>query len=161
MDVTNKHLEDVREAVVGKADDTIDADNVTISVDEKYHPEIRKMLHKHNKPWSGWLGNVNITQHKSNLIPGALLFKSAPYQAGQKARKREQSEIVKQLKPGVIEHFNSKLTPPVLFARKKVGRLRFCANYRKVNTMKIKHSYPYGKMDEYIYWLGDAKVFTT
>lgn len=67
------------------------------------------MLHKHNDLWSGLLGNINITQHHIDLIPGALPFKSALYRAGPKNRKLEQFEIDKQLKAGFIEHSVSEL----------------------------------------------------
>ena len=72
------------------------------------------------------MGEINITQHSIDLIPGARPFKSAPYRAGPKTRELEQFEIEKQLKAGVIELSNSEWAAPVLFAPKKDGRLRFC-----------------------------------
>ena len=48
-----------------------------------------------------------------------------------------------------------------MFAPKKDGRLRFCIDYRKLNLMTIKDSYPIPRMDECIDSLGNASVFTT
>ena len=73
----------------------------------------------------------------------------------------EQFKIEKQLKAGVIELPNSEWEAPVLFAPKKDGRLRFCIDYRKLNLMKIKDSYPIQRMDECIDSLGNASVLTT
>lgn len=51
IDVIKKHLPDSREDAVRKDDETIDADNVKRLVDKKYHPEVRKMIRKHNVLW--------------------------------------------------------------------------------------------------------------
>ena len=48
-----------------------------------------------------------------------------------------------------------------MIAPKKDGRLRFCIDYRKMKLMTIKDSYPIPRMDECIYSLGIAFVFTT
>lgn len=53
---------DARDAVVNKADETIDADNFKLDVNS----------------------NMNITQHRSYLISVARPFKSAPYRSGPK-----------------------------------------------------------------------------
>lgn len=58
---TYKHLADGRESAAHKADKTIDADNVKLGVDEKYHLEIRKVLRKNNYLCLDWLGIVNIS----------------------------------------------------------------------------------------------------
>lgn len=82
INVINKHLADAREATVNNADKSIHAYNVKLCFDEKYHQEIRKMLHKHKDIWYGWLGYVNITQHQIDLIPEPRPFISAPYRTG-------------------------------------------------------------------------------
>lgn len=106
---------------VSKDDETTDSDNVKLGVDEKYHREIRNMLRNHNELWSARLGNVNILQHRIDPIPGAHPLKSTLNNAGPKTEQLEQFEIFQQLKVGVIEHFVSKLSAPVLFATKNIG----------------------------------------
>lgn len=125
IDVVHKDLTDARESTVSKVDEAFDAGNVKLSVDEKYHPEIRKMLRKHKDHWSGQLGNVNISQNRIYPIHGALSFNSAPYLAGPKTLELEQFEIHKQLKSGFIEHSVSERGCSRPFTRKKYGLLRF------------------------------------
>ena len=67
-----------------------------------------------------------------------------------KTRELEQFEIDKQLKAGVIEPSNSEWAAPVLFAPKKDGRLRFCIDYGRLNTITVKYSYPIPRLDECI-----------
>ena len=161
IDTINQHLADNRESHAGKDEKPVTAETVELHVDEKYHPTIRKMLKKHESLWSGELGKINTVKHRIDLVPGARPFKSAPYRAGPKTRELEEFEIDKQLKAGVIEPSNSEWAAPVLFAPKKDGRLRFCIDYRRLNTITVKDSYPIPRMDECIDSLGDAKVFTT
>ena len=162
INLINQHLADAREAILGEdAEEPITADTVELGVDEKLQPEIRKMLRKHEHLWSGKLGKISVAQHHINLIPGARPFKSAPYRAGPKTRELEEFEVKKQLAAGVIEPSNSEWASPVLFAPKKDGRLRFCIDYRRLNTMTVKDSYPLPRMDECIDTLGDARIFTT
>ena len=61
----------------------------------------------------------------------------------------------------MIELSNSEWAAPVLFTPKKDSMIRFCIDYRKLNFMKIKDSYPIPRMDECIDTLGNASVFTT
>lgn len=44
---------------------------------------------------------------------------------------------------------------------KKEVFLRFCVEYRNLNVMTIRNSYPISRMDELIYSLGDADIFIT
>ena len=157
----NKHLADLRESHMEKDETPVTAEDVPLDVDEKYHPAIRGMLKKHEDMWLGKLGNINVTEHAIDLIPGARSFKSPPYRAGPKTRELEQFEITKQLKADVIEPAYSEWAAPVLFAPKKDGKLRFCIDYRKLNQASVKDSYPLPRMDECIDSLGTAKIFTT
>lgn len=61
----------------------------------------------------------------------------------------------------VIELATSELTAPIVFAQKKNGSLRLCIDYRRLNEAKLKESYPITCMEECIYILGDAQIFST
>ena len=158
----NRHLADARDAAL-KADDDepVTADTVELGMTEGKEEEIRAMLKQHESLWSGKLGEISATKHHIRLIEGARPFKSAPYRAGPKTRELEEEEVKRQLEAGVIEPSNSEWAAPVLFAPKKDGKLRFCIDYRRLNAMTVKDSYPLPRMDECIDTLGEANVFTT
>ena len=127
-------MADQREANHGVREETpITAETVELDVDKAHHKNIRRMLRKHEIFWDGMIGEINITKHSIDLIPGARPFKSAPYRDGPKTRKIEQFEIDKQLHAGVIDPSNSSWASPVLFAPKKDGSLRLCIDYRRLN----------------------------
>ena len=41
------------------------------------------------------------------------------------------------------------------------GSLRFCVDYRKLNEITVKDTYPLPRMDECLDSLGEARYFTT
>lgn len=68
-DVINKSLAKNREELFGETKEApITSETVPLSVEDKYHPAIRKMLKKHEYLWSGELGHINVTSHPIVLI---------------------------------------------------------------------------------------------
>jgi len=161
IDVINRQLADQRELHMGKDEKPVTADDINIDVPVDKEEAVRSMLRKHESMWSGQLGEINVTEMRIDLVPDAKPFKSAPYRAGPKTRELERAEIDKQLKAGIIEPAYSEWAAPVLFAPKKDGKLRFCIDYRKLNSMTQKDTYPLPRMDECIDTLGEAEYFTT
>ena len=111
--------------------------------------------------WDGRLSQVHSTAHRIQLIPGAKPAYSQPYRAGTKAREAESSEIHRMLRAGVIEPATSEWASPVVLVPKPDGSMRFCIDYRRLNTVTARDSYPLPRMDECIDSLGDARVFST
>jgi hypothetical protein len=61
----------------------------------------------------------------------------------------------------VIEPATCEWASPIVLVPKPDGSLRFCVDYRKLNSITIPDTYPLPRMDECIDYLGDAAVFTT
>jgi hypothetical protein len=111
--------------------------------------------------WDGPLGRVNATTHLIDLVPGAKPVHSQPYRAGPCARGAESAEVQRMLKEGVIEPASSEWASPVVLVPKTDGTLLFCVDYRKLNAVATRDTYPLPRMDECIDSLGDAHIFTT
>jgi hypothetical protein len=65
------------------------------------------------------------------------------------------------LRAGVIEPATSEWASPVVLVPKHDGSMRFCIDYRRLNTVTVRDSYPLPRMDECIDSRGDARVFCT
>ena len=76
-------------------------------------------------------------------------------------REAAEEEVKKMLKDDVIEPSNSPWASPVVLVKKKDGSLRYCIDYRKLNAVTIKDSYPLPRIDDSLDTLRNAKYFTT
>ena len=65
------------------------------------------------------------------------------------------------LDQGVIEPSDSPWASPVVLVRKKDGSLRYCIDYRRLNSVTIKDSYPLPRIDESLDSLSNTKYFST
>ena len=61
--------------------------------------------------------------------------------------------IIENLTKGFIRKSKSPAVASVLFVKKKDGTLRLCIDYRKLNEMTIRNSYPLPLICELIYRL--------
>ena len=61
----------------------------------------------------------------------------------------------------MIEPSKSPWACGVVMAKKKGDQLRFCCDFRYLNSVTVKDAYPIPRIDESISKLGDAKFFTT
>lgn len=128
---------------------------------EALRTRICQLLEPYQSMWSGHLGTIQATEHHIDLQPDAKPVHQQPYRAGPKKRELEKKEIDMMLDKGVIEPANTDWASPIVFVPKPDGSLRFCVDYRRLNVMTIRDSYPIPRMDECIDSLGDAVIFTT
>ena len=76
-------------------------------------------------------------------------------------REAADEEVQKMLKDDVIEPSTSPWASPVVLVRKKDGSLRYCIDYRKLNAITVKDSYPLPRIDDSLDSMKNAKYFST
>ena len=76
-------------------------------------------------------------------------------------RPEADKEVSKMLNAGVIEPSSSPWAAPVVLVRKKDGTIRYCIDYRKLNDVTKKDSYPLPRIDDSLDVLGKANYFST
>ncbi|CAM4850973.1 unnamed protein product, partial [Rotaria magnacalcarata] len=62
---------------------------------------------------------------------------------------------------GIISPSTSPWVSPVILAPKKDGTLRFCVDYRKLNSVTIRDAYPIPRIDDTLDSLQEAKFVST
>ena len=65
------------------------------------------------------------------------------------------------LDKNIISPSQSPWSSPVILVRKKDGSLRFCVDYRKVNSVTRKDAYPLPHIDDTLDTLAGSSWFTT
>jgi putative transposase len=69
--------------------------------------------------------------------------------------------IENMLASGVVEEAQSPWASPVVLASKKDGTYRFCVDYRRLNAVTVKDSFPIPHVQDMIDALGKGRIFTT
>ena len=90
----------------------------------------------------------------SNLFYGPL------YPLTEMERDELKNYLKENLEKGFIRKSTSPAGAPVLFVRKKDGSLRLCVDYRKLNDMTIRNSYPLPLISDMLDRVKGAKFFT-
>ena len=153
---------DVAEVEPSKKKEGVDVEELDLShVAFCHRGKLRTMLRKYSHMRNGSLGEIATTEHRIDLVPGSRPVSSVPYRAGPKEQKEEQDEVDRMLRAAVIEPAQSEWASPVVLVPKPDGSLRFCIDYRRVNAITVRDTYPLPRMDDCIDSLGDASVFTT
>lgn len=98
--------------------------------------------------------------HRIELLPGSV----PPSRPTYRLSASELIELKKQLeeltKAGFIQPSKSPFGAPILFVKKKDGTMRMCIDYRALNNITIKNSYPLPRVDELFDRLQGAKYFS-
>lgn len=89
----------------------------------------------------GSLVRISPAVHHTDLRPDSHPTVQHPHPAGLKIREHEGPKTDQMLKEGVTETAVSEWASTVKLAPNKIVRLRFCADYRRLNKMSISHTY--------------------
>jgi hypothetical protein len=68
--------------------------------------------------------------------------------------------LTDHLSKGFIEPSQAPFAAPILFVKKHDGALRFCIDFRKLNSLTRKDRYPLPLLDETLNRMSQAKIFT-
>ena len=124
---------------------------------------VRELLIKHRGAFAKSkddLGRTSLFQHK---IPtgDAPAIRQHPRRLPFAKRADCAKEVERMLNMGVITPSMSPWASPVVMVKKKYGSWRFCIDYRKVNSVTKKDSYPLPRIDDTLDALVGSRWFST
>nr|CAE03017.3 OSJNBa0091D06.2 [Oryza sativa Japonica Group] len=98
--------------------------------------------------------------HSIPLILGAAPVSQRPYRFNPALKNEIEKQVAEMLQSGVIQPSSSPFSSPALLVKKKDGTWRLVIDYRKLNTITVKGTYPMPVIDELLDELSHAKWFT-
>jgi hypothetical protein len=149
----------LRQQMVGSTKEVVRVKEITAPPDipEKYR-EFTKLFQEEKGPEA--LPKHKPWDHEIRLEPGKEPGFQSIYKLSEEELTALREYIDTMLKKGFIRRSESPAGYPVIFARKKNGKLRPCIDYRKLNDMTIKNRYPLPNIGELRDRLAHANIFT-
>ena len=95
------------------------------------------------------------------MEPGARPFKEPVRRLNNEKKRIADEQIKEMVKQGIIQRSNSPFASAIVLVKKGDGTYRFCIDFRKLNDITVKDSFPLPRIDESLDKLGSAKYFTS
>ena len=106
------------------------------------------------------LGHTEMAKH--HIDTGSATPIRQPVRQVPKHKQEEAQKLIQRLlDKNIISPSQSPWSSPVILVRKKDGSLRFCVDYRKVNSVTRKDAYPLPRIDDTLNNLAGSSWFTT
>jgi len=106
------------------------------------------------------IGTSTIMKHSIQLTDSKPI-KQRAYRTPHKLIEESDRQINQWLETGIIRPSNSPWASPMIMVKKKGGEWRICIDFRRVNEVTIKDSYPLPLIEDMFNKLGKATIFTT
>jgi len=122
--------------------------------------QLKSLLIKYYKCFDDKLGRTSLVQHHidtGNTKP----IKLRPYRVSPYRKEIISDEITKMLNAGIIEPCVGPYAAPITLQPKKDGSLRFCVDYRELNSVTVRDVYPIPRIDDTLDQLQHAKYFSS
>jgi hypothetical protein len=107
------------------------------------------------------LGGTTMLEHVIELYPDAEPFREKVRRTTPEKNKACDEIVDEVLRMGIIEPSCSPFASGVVLVKKKDGSYRFCVDYRKLNSLTKKETFPLPELDDTIERLGSAKIFSS
>ncbi|GFT63340.1 retrovirus-related Pol polyprotein from transposon 412 [Trichonephila clavipes] len=106
------------------------------------------------------IGHTTVTQHRIDTADHPPIKQNPrrlPF-----AKQEEVGTLLREMQENdIIEPSSSPWASPIVLVRKKDGSTRFCVDYRKLNDVTKKDSYPLSRIDDTLDTLSGHKWFST
>jgi hypothetical protein len=141
---------------------TIEVANPVVSQDvlqglpEDMKPELAMLLQLYQKVFQ----TPREHNHEIHLQEGTKPVKMRLYRYPHSQKEQIEKMVKEMLEQGIIKPSNSPFSSPIILVKKKDGSWRFCTDYRALNSVTIKDSFPMPTVDGLLDELHGAQFFS-
>ena len=138
-------------------------DDVQAPVNAQERDQLVQLLHRNQDVFATKdqpLGRTDLVLHDINTGDAAPI-KQRVRRPPIHQKDQAQAEVDRMLAEKVITPSQSPWASPVVLVRKKDGTVRYCVDYRQLNAVTRKDSYPLPRIDDSLESLGKARYFST
>lgn len=128
--------------------------------DLKHRSALRDILWRHKILFDPTPSIINIPPQSAIKTSDHPPIFSKQYPASAQDQLIKSQETQKLLDRGQISESTSPWSSPVVLVKKKDNALRFCIDYRRLNSVTIKDAFPLPRIDEIFDHLSHAQYFT-
>ena len=129
----------------------------------KEHQQVLSFLENYNDVFSLGEGDrgetdlIEMTIETGSAAPRKQAVRRTPFAV----RHEIAVQLQKMLEQKVIQPSSSPWASPIVLVRKKDGSLRFCVDYRSLNSVTKPNCFPLPRIDDMLDQLGNMKYFST
>lgn len=95
------------------------------------------------------------------IITDSPPIKQRYYRVNPLVQEQIDKELDEMLRLGIVEPSSSPWSSPILLVKKKDGKFRFCVDYRKLNSVTVRDSYPLPQVSDILDKLRNAKYISS
>ena len=156
---TTQPAQEINKVISNEIEETLK--QMTLHLKENQKQLLLPILYKHHSLFDLSKPKIARTNIEHNIETGDHLpVNSRPYRINQEKQKILDEEINSLHKADLIRPSQSAWSSPVVLVKKKDGKYRFCVDYRRVNQITIKDSYPLPHIEETIGQLSGSSYFS-
>ncbi|XP_068249716.1 uncharacterized protein [Palaemon carinicauda] len=122
--------------------------------------DLKNVISSHSTLFNDFPRKSDLPLHDIELVPGTAPIRQQSYRVGPEKKSKMKEEVEYLLRHGLARPSKSPWASPCILVPKEDGSYRFCTDYRKINNVTIKDSYPLPLIDDLIDSVGQAKFVT-
>lgn len=135
----------------------------TTSLNDLQRVALSRLLQKNRRVFSYHKDRVGVSRHTAHGIDTGTNppISTPPYRVGPSQRMEIDRHVEAMLDNNIIIPSESPYSSPVLLVKKSDGSMRFCVDFRKLNSITKRDVYPLPRIDDTLDALGKASIFST
>ena len=133
-----------------------------LQLPESIEPDMAVLLHTFKDVFDQPHGLPASRSHNHSipLLPNTPSVKVRPYRYPHSQKSEIERIVTEMLAEGIVQRSSSPFSSLVLLVKKKDGTWRFCTDYKALNAVTVKDSFPMPTVDELLDELFGAQYFS-